>query len=68
MHIDQAIKILELAKANGTRNIVLAFWASDIFELKEGEEWANIAEHIESKMDWSRVHDDMTDMIIEYTS
>ena len=63
MHIDQAIKILESAKADGTNNIVLAFWDSSEFDLTEGEEWANLSEIIEDSMDWSHSHDMMTFLI-----
>ena len=60
MTIESAIKNLEAAKANGVKNIVLAYWDADSFEMEEGEEWAGLSDYMEEVMDWSGTHDDLS--------
>lgn len=60
MHIDKAIKILEQVKASGVKNIILATWEADSFELTEDDpEWEALAEYIDYKHDWSGTHEDL---------
>ena len=60
MSIDDAIKNLEAAKANGVKDIVLAYWNAEAFQMKEDdEEWAALAEYLEDQMDWSHTHEDL---------
>ena len=37
MKIDQAINMLQEAKANGSKNIIFAFWEANVFERKAGK-------------------------------
>lgn len=60
MHIDEAIKNLEAAKAAGTQNIIHAFWEAPAFEMKEGEEWGDLCDFIDENMDWSTAHDELS--------
>lgn len=44
--------------------IVLAYWdREDYFPKVPIEEWKWVAEYLESKMDWSQTHDQMTFMV-----
>lgn len=59
MKIEHAIKILKKRKAEGVKNIVLAYWEADMFEEKDNEKWEDTANTIEDEMDWSMTHDQM---------
>lgn len=63
MTIDEAIKNLEQAKKSGVKNIVFAWWEADVFGRKDDENWAGICDHLDSKMDWSNAHDDISETI-----
>jgi hypothetical protein len=63
MTIDEAIKLLQGEKEAGRTNIILAYWGADMFDMEDDEEWAEKAERVESKMDWSNTHDQMSMMI-----
>jgi len=57
MTIDDAIKILEAAKKSGVKNIILAYWEADMFNMKDDNAWGAITLTIEDKTDWSLTHD-----------
>ena len=63
MKIEDAIQMLVEAKNNGTKNIILAYWESDIFQKNDDGEWAEIAEQVEDQMDWSITNDGIESLI-----
>ncbi len=73
MKIDDAIKLLQEAKAEGNKNIIFAFWTSDFFtkvndkgvtkKFKEGEVWKNIVDFIDNNMDWSYTYESLQEII-----
>jgi hypothetical protein len=65
MKIEEAIAQLIEEKANGTQSIVLAYWKADLFCREDDEGWHSDTETLESETDWSRVHDQMIDIISE---
>lgn len=65
MTIDEAIKNLQEAKANGTKNIIIAWWDSEAFGRKDDEDWAYLCDLADRKMEWSGSHDDL-DSFFEY--
>jgi hypothetical protein len=65
MTIDEAIDNLKSAKEQGVKNIVLAWWAADMFGRKDDENWEHDSGLIEEKMDWSSTHDQITEMLEE---
>ena len=68
MTIDEAIENLKAAKKSGVKNIIAAWWFADQFQREDDDVWAEAAEHIESKMDWSPTHDDIRTMLELYTN
>lgn len=66
MTIDEAIEMLKREKAGGTKNIVFAYWTSDMFEKEDDDSWGAEAEYIEDQMDWSASHDDMQNLLDNY--
>ena len=64
MTIDDAIKQLETEKKNGTKNIVFAYWDASSFDRTDDDDWADVSQIVEYKMDWSIAHDQMTDLIM----
>ena len=60
MSIEDAIKLLRKAKAQGVKHIVLAYWEADMFDHKDDDKWAALTGIIESDMDWSMAHDQMS--------
>jgi epoxyqueuosine reductase QueG len=65
MTIDEAIKNLENAKAKGAKAIIMAWWDAELFQKQDDHEWQAIAEQVESQMDWSSTHYDLSDLISE---
>jgi len=63
MNIKDAIALLIKEKNNGTQSIILAYWKADMFDQEDNDEWHSDTELVEDKMDWSRAHDQMTDLI-----
>lgn len=63
MKIDDAIKYLQDAKREGTKNIIVAWWEADAFNQKDNDDWAYICDVVDSKMDWSYTHDGIQDLI-----
>jgi hypothetical protein len=59
MNIDDAIKQLQDTKEEGVKDIVLAYWTADMFNHKEGDDWAYLASQMEG-IDWSRTWDDLS--------
>lgn len=59
MKIDEAIENLLNAKSRGVKNIVLAYWESNMFECSDDEEWEKIAYQVEDQMDWSSAHENI---------
>ena len=59
MKIDEAIENLLNAKSRGVKNIVLAYWESNMFERSDNEEWEKIAYQVEDQMDWSSAHENI---------
>jgi hypothetical protein len=43
-------------------DIILAWWAQDMFDEVHEDEWPAVAQHIEDRMDWSYAHDTMVQM------
>jgi hypothetical protein len=67
MTIDEAIKNLKQAKAQGTKSVVLAWWSAEDFNKPDDQEWEATAARIEDKMDWSGTHDTM-EALVEFDS
>jgi hypothetical protein len=65
MNINEAIRQLELAKAEGHTDIVFAYWDFHAFDMEKNPDWSAIAEWIEENMDWSEAHDQMVYIIKE---
>ena len=63
MKIEDAIAQLIKEKNNGTQSIILAYWKADMFDQEDNDEWHSYTELVEDEMDWSRAHDQMTDLI-----
>jgi hypothetical protein len=63
MKIEDAINQLIEAKNQGVKSIVLAYWRAELFRKKDDESWEAESEWIENDMDWSRAHDDMSDLL-----
>lgn len=59
MHIDEAIRQLQEAKAKGRQHIVFAYWGCELFDMPEGGYWPAVAEAVEDRMDWSQCYDEM---------
>lgn len=59
MTIDEAIELLKNAKKRGVKSVILAWWEADQFEREDNEDWEQVADRIERKMDWSGTHDDL---------
>ena len=64
MTIDEAIKQLETEKKKGTKNIVFAYWDASCFDRTDDDDWADVSQIVEDKMDWCIAHDQMTDLIV----
>jgi len=67
MTVDEAIENLKAAKKRGAKNIILAYWEADQFQREDDDVWADAAERVERKMDWSHTHDDIRELIELYT-
>ncbi len=67
MTVDEAIENLKAAKKRGVKNIVLAYWEADQFDREDDDVWANAADRIERKMDWSHTHEDISVLLELYT-
>jgi len=63
MKIEKAIEMLQEAQKSGTKSIVLAYWEAEMFDRKDDESWEAESEWIENDMDWSRAHDQMSDLM-----
>lgn len=73
MKIDDAIKMLQEAKENGSKNVIFAFWTSDVFtkvndkgltkQFTENKVWENIVDFIDKNMDWSYTHEALQEII-----
>lgn len=68
MTVDEAIKMLQREKKAGIKNVIIAWWDAGMFDRKDDDEWAAIAERIEDKFDWSSAHDDLEMTLNLYTS
>jgi len=67
MTVDEAIKELKAAKKSGVKNIIAAWWFADQFQRADDDVWAEAAERVERKMDWSYTHDDIRELLELYT-
>lgn len=67
MTVDEAIENLKDAKKRGVKNIVLAYWEADQFDRADDDVWADAADRVERKMDWSATHEDIHLLIDLYT-
>jgi hypothetical protein len=67
MTIDDAIERLKAAKKSGVKNIIAAWWFADQFDREDDDVWAEAAERVERKMDWSPTHDDISTLLELYT-
>lgn len=63
MTIDEAIENLKAAKESGVKNIIAAWWFADQFQREDDDVWAEAAERVEQKMDWSYAHEDIRELI-----
>ena len=65
MTIDDAIKQLNEAKNEGTKNIIFAWWGSEQFDRPDDDTWASICDSMDDRMDWSNTSDQMSDRILD---
>lgn len=65
MLIDEAIKMLQKEKAEGTKAIILAYWKSDMFDREDDASWSAAAAYAEDQSDWSRAHDMLSELMEE---
>ncbi len=69
MKIDEAIKMLNDAKTNGSKDIIFSFWEAKDFIRKQKKTftnnivWSNIADYIHFNMDWKYMHSELQKMI-----
>ena len=63
MTVDDAIKYLESIKKGGTKNIIVAWWTADMFGLNDDDDWGWASSYVESKMDWSSTHENISMML-----
>lgn len=66
MHIDEAIKRLQQEKKSGVKNLVVAWWTSELFDRKDDANWAVDAEYVEDNMDWSNAHEQISDILDQF--
>ena len=65
MTIDEAIKCLTNAKAEGVKSIILAYWEAGMFEREkdveflDDKDWEATTYFVEGGMDWSNCHEDI---------
>ena len=67
MTVDEAIERLKAVKKSGVKNIIAAWWFADQFDREDDDVWAEAAERVERKMDWSGTHDDISVLLELYT-
>ena len=63
MKIDDAIEQLQNAKKEGTKNIIFAWWNSNMFDRQDNDAWAIDCDIIDDNMDWANTHDRLYDMM-----
>lgn len=68
MTIDEAIKLLNVEKARGTKSVIIAWWNADEFDRKDDEAWEHDTDIVERKHDWSSTHEDLQMVLDLYTS
>lgn len=59
MTIEEAIEQLKAAKDEGVKNIILAFWDAEMFQMEDNAEWADKADDVDMSFDWSQTHSDL---------
>lgn len=60
MTIDEAIENLKAEKRRGTKSVLIAWWNADQFQREDNDEWAEAADLIERKHDWSGTHEELS--------
>lgn len=53
MKIDDVIKSLQTAKANGVENIISMWWCAEDFDVPDDDDWAEAVEDVDRCMDWA---------------
>ena len=61
MKIKEAIE--QLSKKNPEDEIILAYWEQDRFPEVSDEDWPYACDIGNNKMDWSRTHEDIQELI-----
>lgn len=59
MKIDDAIKMLEDAKANGVENIITMWWCAEDFDVEDDDNWAEAVEEVDRCMDWANADEEI---------
>lgn len=59
MKIDDAIRMLEEAKANGTKNIITMWWYAEDFDVPDDDNWAEAVTEVQRHMDWADADDEI---------
>lgn len=67
MTIDHAIKLLQSEKAAGVKNVIAVWWDAGQFGRIDDAVWADAAERVERKMDWSDTYENISELIELYT-
>ena len=63
MNIDELIKNLQSWKKSGTKSIIYTLWTADDFGRKDDAKWAELAEDINRKIDFTDLYDQICGMI-----
>lgn len=68
MTIDEAIELLKDEKKAGVKSVILAWWNADMFGRQDDDAWADAADIVERKHDWSSTNDDIAMTLDIYTN
>ena len=63
MKVRDAVK--QLTELDQDSDIVLAWWEHDMFPEVKADNWADVAEMLEDRMEWSYPHEQMADLIAD---
>jgi len=67
MTIDKAIELLQKEKHNGVKNVICTWWDSEDFIMNDDDNWKDICDMIDDKMDWLVAHEALLYEIEWYT-
>lgn len=68
MKIDDVIKSLQIAKANGVENIISMWWCADDFDVEDDDDWAEAVEEVDQCMDWANADEEIRWILNSYAT